>query len=478
MSFRSLGRSSLVFVVASIATFSSLTGAAFAAPSSLAGVLFDRLPADNQLYPRGADNTAEIAVRGSVVAGRYSDVRLRVVADGERLLERRAAIGSGLGRSEFAFSVDLPAGLVSYRFVVELFDGRDWRVAARSENVTVGDVYLVQGQSNAVATDYHFEGLANQNQRNWIRSFGSASTFPAIVENDLNWYVADGLGSNGSGTIGAWALKTARLLSELYQVPIAVLNGAVGGTAISYHLRDDAQPVDLETNYGRLLYRAEMSGVRQAARALIWYQGESDTNNIEPWARDFGELYDDWQMDFPGLERFYVFQIRNSCGFATDDMQNTQRRLPEFYPLVSVMSTTAAPGHDGCHFFFAGYDELGDRLARVMARDLHGSEITENIDPPAIDFASFSSPAQDEVTLVFEDPDDELFVDPGAEDDFYMSDGVDVVAAEVFGNTIVLTLAGPSNASEVEYRGHSFDGPWVTNARGVGALTFAVPIER
>ena len=66
------------------------------------------------------------------------------------------------------------------------------------------------------------------------------------METDLDWYVADGLGSNNSGTIGAWALKSARLLSELYRVPIAVLNGAVGGTAISYHLRDDVRWSDGE----------------------------------------------------------------------------------------------------------------------------------------------------------------------------------------------------------------------------------------
>ena len=40
-----------------------------------------------------------------------------------------------------------------------------------------------------------------------------------------------------------------------------------------------------------------------------------------------------------------------------------------------------------------------------------------------------------------------------------------------------VALAGPSTATWVSWKGHEFDGPWIMNANGVGALTFfAFPI--
>jgi len=49
---------------------------------------------------------------------------------------------------------------------------------------------------------------------------------------------------------------------------------------------------------------------------------------------------------------------------------------------------------------------------------------------------------------------------------------VRVVSGSVAGNTILLQLAGPSTATLISLDGHSFDGPWITNSRQVGALSF------
>jgi len=62
----------------------------------------------------------------------------------------------------------------------------------------------------------------------------------------------------------------AQTLVDRYEIPIALLNGAVGGTTIDYHLRNDQDPTDLETNYGRLLYRAQAAGIDTRASAILW----------------------------------------------------------------------------------------------------------------------------------------------------------------------------------------------------------------
>lgn len=475
-------RPSAILAILAASLLLAAGSAQTAAPEPL--VAFSALPAAGQFYARTAHDlragggTAEVVVAGRIGKPDYDGVVLEILRDGTRssLLRQRLVVNNT--ESTFHLAARLDAGLVEYRFLVHLERDGVWKTVADRGGIVVGDVFLIQGQSNAVAGDYHLEQIANAElRRPWIRSFGTASTVPGTVAADMSWYVADGEGFNDSATVGSWGLRMAQLLSQTFQVPIALLNGAVGGTAINYHLRDDADPDNLNTNYGRLLYRTTQAGLAQQARAIIWYQGESDAANILPWAQDFGELSSDWLADYPGIEQIYVFQLRNSCGAATLDMQNLQRLLPDFFPLVTTLSTTAAPGHDFCHFFYEGYKEMGTQLARVIARDLYGGPALPDLDAPNVDYAYFSNPQRDEVTVVFRDPDDTLILEPGAESDFSLSDGSSVITGQVVGNELVLTLNGPSQAISVSHEGHAFDGPSLQNSRGVGALVFRVPIR-
>ena len=47
-----------------------------------------------------------------------------------------------------------------------------------------------------------------------------------------------------------------------------------------------------------------------------------------------------------------------------------------------------------------------------------------------------------------------------------------MTSGTVAGNAILLQLSGSTSATSISYDGHSGDGPWILNARGVGALTF------
>lgn len=94
----------------------------------------------------------------------------------------------------FSFTIELESGLYSYDLAISAI-GEDFSTTlAEVRNIVSGDVYLVQGQSNAVAPDYYVEGLANQHQRSWIRSFGTSSWYPHEVAEDLEWHIADGKG--------------------------------------------------------------------------------------------------------------------------------------------------------------------------------------------------------------------------------------------------------------------------------------------
>ena len=71
----------------------------------------------------------------------------------------------------------------------------------------------------------------------------------------------------------------------------------------------------------------------------------------------------------------------------------------------------------------------------------------------------------------------QLQVDPGAENDFRLEDQVSVTTVTVLSDRLVLQLAQPTTSTTLRYVGRSGGtSGWITNQRGVGALTFNLPL--
>lgn len=431
-------------------------------------------PADGQLYPRNTANMADVTVSGLVHEAGWHGVMLLVERAGAPFALRTEPLTYNGGSASFDLSVPIHAELKSYSFRFWLTKTNSRTKIARVDDVVAGDVLLIQGQSNAGAADGFKEGLANHEQSRWIRSFGTQSLNGNHADQNRNWYLADGEGRQTIGCIGAWGLRMARQLVDQTNVPLAVINGAVGATPIKMHMRNDNNPGDTSNIYGRLLTRTRNAGLEDHVRAIMWYQGESDSGRHLNYIQKFPDLHADWMEDYPNVEQVYIFQVRSGCGGPTPELREVQRRLADFLPNTQVMSTTAVPAHDSCHYWYAGYKELGDRMARLLARDLYGSGDTHEIDAPNIDSAAVTGFLGNKVLLTFRDPDDSLFFNPAAAQDFVLEDGVTVQSATVTGNTITLTLSGPTTSRTIAYVGHPLDGAWITNGRGIGALAFKV----
>jgi hypothetical protein len=335
------------------------------------------------------------------------------------------------------------------------------------------------GQSNANARDWYGEGLANQSQSPWIRSFGSWNSSSIGVPVDRTWDMADGVGESGHAAVGAWALRLAEILLGELQVPIAVLNGASGGTTIAKHLRNDLDPTDLWTLYGRLLWRAREARLDDTVRCLFWYQGESDGESAETYPADFATLRSAWLEDYPALETVYLFQTRVGCTTVGAGVREFQRIAPDLYPDLEGLSTEAVPGHDGCHYYTAGYLELAERVARLVLRDFYGSPATQDVDSPDLASANFHE-TDDRIDLVFRNAGDTLVWESGVEAYFTFDDATVVTGGSVTApGVITLELGGPSEATAISYVGHALDGPSITNGNGVGAYTFfGFPLSR
>ncbi len=438
----------------------------------VAGVRWSQRPRPGQIYQRDAMNQAVVNVSGAVTTPGLTTVTLAVSRDGAPWSTQTQTLVYGTnGEAPFTLSPSLDAGLHNHEIEVWVSDGLRRQLVSSVPAVTVGDVYVVHGQSNAQASDYYGEGLANQSQNQWIRTFGTAS-INGTTEFDLHWDLADGQAGLTHAAVGQWGLRLAEYLLARESMPIAIINGAVGGTSVTQHQRNDAQPLDQSTIYGRLLLRMVEAGVADRFKALLWYQGESDAYQPQVWSNGWLDLRSDWAEDYPAIERVYVVQIRNDCGGGGDVLKEIQRELPDLYSDTTVMSTTAVPAHDGCHYMYAGYRDLGEKLARLLLRDFYGSSDTREIDPPNPLSAKWLDLKHKRLEITFRDPNDKLYCQKGAAANFVMGDGVVGKITVVTGNKLTIDLAARSFSNLVSYRGHPFDGPWFRNSRGVGGLCF------
>ena len=436
------------------------------------------VPRPGQVLQRDLNSEAAARVQGRLESPGFTDITLEIVRDGVPWYSKTKPLIYGTnGHAPFVFAPTILAGKHDHELSVYVQNATASELVLRIPAVTAGDVYVVNGQSNAQASDYYGEGLANDSQSHWLRSFGTASIYGA-TEFDLHWDRADGESAFNHGSVGQWALRMGETIVHREEMPVALLNGAVGGTSIWQHQRNDADPFDLSTIFGRLHRRIVESGAADSFRALLWYQGESDAGDPNGWYAGWLSLRADWAAEYPALDHVYVVQIRNDCGSGGQAVQEIQRELQDLEPDVTVMSTTAVPAHDGCHFLYLGYRDLGEKMGRLLRRDFFGSTDVQQIDPPNPLSASWAGAGHRKIVITFRDDDDPLVVEPGAEANFTTELGEHPIEATVSGNTVTLRWTTRVLGSTISYVGHPQDGPWFRNARGVGALCFqGLPVQ-
>ena len=423
-------------------------------------------------FPRDLEtNTCAVTVNAAF-DGAATALRLVVRRDGAVLTDVETEPDST------ALTASLEAGLHLYEIDVYWGAGDgDWRFKQNVRDVVCGDVFLIDGQSNSTAPDYHGQRRGDVERNTFVRSFGSAINNSNVSQNtDFNIAVADaGL---TLGSIGQWGMRLANEIKRTQGVPVMVINGGVGGTRIDQHQRNAETPADYNSIYGRMLWRAQQAGVAEHVRAIFWHQGESDGDlPYEQYLERWTAMYEGWLLDYPNVQGVFNFQVRSGCGNPTWN-RDVHKDLPTLLDRVlGNMSTTGVRGHDGCHFFHAAYAEWGVRMARIVRRALYGEAVDGNIDAPNVLSARWTG--QRQITLEFGDTGGGLQVEPGAQVYFSLSDGTEVAGARVVDTSVVLTTRTPSQAATLSFIDAPGDIPWIVNDLGIGAFSFnELAIER
>ena len=447
----------------------------------------DEKPVDHQFYARDDKGQGTLHYRGTLKVPADS-VFLRLYA-GDKLIDTQSKkVGAD---KKYALAANLQADLIAYRTEFGIKRGGVETILEKANDLVCGDVFVIQGQSNAEAwTD---QRVVHPYRSPWLRSFGTPSTNKDRAR-DTVW--GNALSFNGGPNhhhyqIGYWGVELGKMLIETHKIPICIINGAQGGTRIDQHQCNEAEPTDVTTIYGRLLWRLQQAKLTHGVRAVLWHQGENDQGESGATGTFGWVNYEDyfirmsaaWKQDYPNIKHYYIHQIwPGACGSRSvegDRLRERQRQLPNQFSNMSVLSTLGIRPGGGCHYLAEGYAAMARQLVPLVNQYNYGVHPKTSITPPNIRSVSFANDKKDEIKLVF---DQDVKWDAEIIERFYLDDGsAELTAVGGSGKTITLKLAGPSIARNLSYvRG----GKWrqeqaiIWGANDLAALTFCeVPIE-
>lgn len=448
--------------------------------------LADEMPEDGQFYARDDRDQGTLHCRGTLTEAADA-VFLRLYAD-DRLVETQWA-APAVDRS-YSVAARLQPGLIRYRVEFGTKAGGRETVRHTATNLVCGDAFLISGQSNALATDTGEKSPAETHE--WIRSYGQPPGDPNAGPANRWCHPVWKAEKGEPAELGWWGMELAKRLVASQRMPVFILNAAVGGTRIDQHQRQESDPTDLSTIYGRMLWRLRHAKLTHGIRAILWHQGENDQGadgptggyGWETYQPLFVELSAAWKRDFPNVRHYYVFQIwPNSCAMggrngSGDMLREKQRTLPALYSRLSVLSTLGVRPPGGCHFPLAGWGEFAHLVQPLIERDFYGRVADAPITPPNLRRASFVGGSKDAIALEFDQP--VVWAETLASQFYLDGEKGRVVSGTVVGNVLMLQLAGPSAATRITYLEETqwSQDTLLLGANGLAALTFCnVPLS-
>ena len=391
--------------------------------------------------------------------------------------------------SSFEFNISANSELSKYGIKIYSSVNNDENLIRSIEDIVIGDVFVIQGQSNAAALAYN--GSSNTYRSDFIRVFSGGHRSSGGVLSDSEWHYGQGDGNEDSkGNTGQWGLVLAKKLVDQLEIPIAIINGADGGKPVSFFQAPSDYKSSTNSNYGRLYYRLNKMGLKDAVRAVLWSQGEADSfqNGLttNAYKISFNSLKNSWLTDYQNIEKIYIFQTRDcDCGTVLSGrlkIKEAQRQLADEYENIYIMGTSGIKVHsDNCHFpFSSGYESFGQRIFKPLMSHIYGYSYEQEINPPHIVSASLI----DKQTLKIE-TNQNLFSNTNntnnllskIRNDFVLADadGATVTSFNIENKSLILGLsANPGANPKISFNGkYSGVENNITNSVGLEMVCFS-----
>jgi hypothetical protein len=456
-------------------------------------------PQSLQLFPRNAKNEAIVTFTGKVETANYNSVSMIVTRNNSIIKSYKTALVYATATANFTFSHTIKAELAEYSFKIYAIQGTDSVLVTSRDNIVAGDIFVINGQSNAAAWNVT-NTFPNDSYRNeFCRTFGQTQGANAfITQADTTWAYSNA----GKPYVGVWGMELQKNIASKYGIPTCFLNEAVLGSSIKEHNNRDANNLsNLSTIYGRLWYRAKKGGLLDNIKGFLFWQGEAEAlSSPQTWKAEFDKLYSLWKTDYPTVGKFYIFQI-NILGLPlveAEGLRDFQRQIKALYPKTETIVTIGNQGYDGTHYNVDGYKKIGQEALKLVSRDFYGSTDTSQITSPNIQKAYYTNLAKDEIALFFDNNQSMIWTadstynqDDGRARKYFMKDYIylnnatdKVLSGRAEGNKIIIKTSGFTGSQSVTYlpayyplnypvdlRG-ILGGPFLKNQRGMNAFSF------
>lgn len=370
-----------------------------------------------QLFARDETNYGHFDVLAqSAVSGTFSS-HLYEVISGEVVESFTMQIKAG---ETFTFHHRIKACLKEYNYQAFLKDSSEANYEVLLvKNLVAGDFFIVDGQSNAEcpfagdikhhdSTYYCPFNRAIGGNYTWVTKLSDDSSHTNYsIDNDCAFGRPSSLPfiTNEKAYSGVWPIKLQYELAQQSGIPNCVVNGSEGGSSISHHFASHTPsiPALLKYNggpknhppallYDRIYKKLYENDAVKGVKGIFWYQGEMDGSypfdSAVGYGNRFKSLYQSWKSDYPALKQIFVLQINTGCSENTNALiRETQRKLPEEYADVTVMSTVGAPksdrNQDNCHYSIQGYDHIASKLVPLTSAYLYNFPLNKGMSLPA-----------------------------------------------------------------------------------------------
>ncbi|WP_075559698.1 GDSL-type esterase/lipase family protein [Parabacteroides timonensis] len=296
------------------------------------------------------------------------------------------------------------------------------------KNVLIGEVWLCSGQSNMAFRVNELVSLQHKELTEYAgkqpqirlfnmepRWFTNAVEWDEAVMDSLNrlqyyhdtqWTVCN---EQTADKFSAVAFSFGRMLSDSLKVPVGLILNAVGGsgteawidrktlefdfTDILYNWTQNdfiqdwvrgraALNIKKSTNKQQrhpyepcYLYETGIEPLRQyPIRGIIWYQGESNAQNMETHERLFPLLVNSWRENWQEELPFYYVQLSSINRPSWTWFRDSQRRMMQAIPNCG-MAVSSDRG-DSLNVHPRYKREIGERLARWALNRTYGHRLT------------------------------------------------------------------------------------------------------
>lgn len=296
------------------------------------------------------------------------------------------------------------------------------------KNVLIGEVWLCSGQSNMAFRVNELVSLQHKELTEYAgkqpqirlfnmepRWFTNAVEWDEAVMDSLNrlqyyhdtqWTVCN---EQTADRFSAVAFSFGQMLSDSLQVPVGLILNAVGGsgteawidrktlefdfTDILYNWTENdfiqdwvrgraALNIKKSTNKQQrhpyepcYLYETGIEPLQQyPIRGIIWYQGESNAQNIETHERLFPLLVNSWRENWQEELPFYYVQLSSIDRPSWTWFRDSQRRMMQEIPNCGMAVSSDRGDSLDVHPRYKR--EIGERLARWALNQTYGHRLT------------------------------------------------------------------------------------------------------